>query len=151
MEHRWNEIDRGKPKYWGKNLSQCHFVHQKCHTDWAGIAFAVVGRRLTAWAMARPWCLGNMLEKWKLHSAFSPPNMKGRKIFLRQNRRWKNNINVTKHKLFGRVWPGFICLFVANTRMNLQVTYKAQCFFTCWATDILADGSVYDTEWHGKC
>jgi hypothetical protein len=24
MEHGWNEIDRGKPKYSGKNLSQCH-------------------------------------------------------------------------------------------------------------------------------
>jgi hypothetical protein len=27
MEHLWNEIDRGKPKYSEKNLSQCHFVH----------------------------------------------------------------------------------------------------------------------------
>jgi hypothetical protein len=26
MEHQWNEIDRGNPKYSGKNLSQCHFV-----------------------------------------------------------------------------------------------------------------------------
>jgi hypothetical protein len=24
MEHRWNEIDRGKPKYSEKNLFQCH-------------------------------------------------------------------------------------------------------------------------------
>jgi hypothetical protein len=37
MEHRWNEIDRGKPKYSGKNLSQCHFVHNKSHMDWPGI------------------------------------------------------------------------------------------------------------------
>jgi hypothetical protein len=33
IEHRWNEIDKGKPKYSGKNLSQCHFVHHKAHMD----------------------------------------------------------------------------------------------------------------------
>jgi hypothetical protein len=33
MEYRWNEIDRGKPNYSGKNLSQCHFVHPKSHMD----------------------------------------------------------------------------------------------------------------------
>jgi hypothetical protein len=37
MEHRWNEIDRGKPKYSDKNMSQYHFVHHKSHTDWPGI------------------------------------------------------------------------------------------------------------------
>jgi hypothetical protein len=37
LEHRWNEIDRGKPKYSGKNLSQHHFVHHKSHIDLSGI------------------------------------------------------------------------------------------------------------------
>jgi hypothetical protein len=33
IEYRWYEIDRGKPKYSGKNRSQCHFVHHKSHMD----------------------------------------------------------------------------------------------------------------------
>jgi hypothetical protein len=37
MEHRWNENDRKKPKYSGKKLSQCYFVHHKSHMDWPGI------------------------------------------------------------------------------------------------------------------
>jgi hypothetical protein len=37
MEHRWNETDRGKPKYSGKTLSQCQFVHHKPRMDWPGI------------------------------------------------------------------------------------------------------------------
>jgi hypothetical protein len=34
MERRWNETDRGKPQYFGKNLSQYHFFHHKYHMDW---------------------------------------------------------------------------------------------------------------------
>jgi hypothetical protein len=57
MEHRWNEIDRGKPKYSERNQSQCHFVHHKSHMDRPQDRTrdsAVRGRRLTARAMAQP-------------------------------------------------------------------------------------------------
>jgi hypothetical protein len=33
MERQWNEIEREEPKYSGKNLSQCHFVHHKSHMN----------------------------------------------------------------------------------------------------------------------
>jgi len=29
MEQWWNDTDRGKLKYWEKNLYQCHFSHHK--------------------------------------------------------------------------------------------------------------------------
>jgi hypothetical protein len=41
MEHRWNEIDWGKPKYSERNLSQCHFVYHKSHMDRPGIKFGL--------------------------------------------------------------------------------------------------------------
>jgi hypothetical protein len=37
LEHRWNEINRGKSKYSEKNLSQYHFVHHKSHMHLPGI------------------------------------------------------------------------------------------------------------------
>jgi hypothetical protein len=37
MHHFWNNTDRAKPKYWDRNLSQCHLVHHKSHVDWSGI------------------------------------------------------------------------------------------------------------------
>ena len=37
MQHWWNDTDRGKLKYWERNLSQCHFVQHKSHMDWLGI------------------------------------------------------------------------------------------------------------------
>jgi hypothetical protein len=52
----WNR--QGKTEVLGgKNLSQCHFIHQKIPhgLTWGRIrASAVSGRRLTAWATARP-------------------------------------------------------------------------------------------------
>jgi hypothetical protein len=57
MEHRWNETDRGKPKYSGEKpvpvpLCPPQIPHG---LTWDRTrASAVRGRRLTAWAMARP-------------------------------------------------------------------------------------------------
>jgi hypothetical protein len=36
-DHWWNNPDGGKLKYLEKNLSQCHFVHNKSQMDWPGI------------------------------------------------------------------------------------------------------------------
>jgi hypothetical protein len=33
MEHRGNDTDCKKSKFWEKDLFQCHFVHQKSHMD----------------------------------------------------------------------------------------------------------------------
>jgi hypothetical protein len=72
MEHRWNEIDRGKAKYLGGGgkLSKYRFVHHKSHMDWPRDrtrSSEVGGRRLTAWAMARPNC---RLESHPGHERF---------------------------------------------------------------------------------
>jgi hypothetical protein len=37
MEHWWNDTDRGKLKYWEKNLSQCYFVHHKSQVKGPGV------------------------------------------------------------------------------------------------------------------
>jgi len=37
MEHRENDTEGGKPTYWEKILSQCHFVHYKSHKSCPGI------------------------------------------------------------------------------------------------------------------
>jgi len=35
MENCWNETSKGKPKYWKKKLSQCHFVQKTAQgLDW---------------------------------------------------------------------------------------------------------------------
>jgi hypothetical protein len=33
VEAQWNDTDRGNPKKSEKNLSICHFVHQKSYMD----------------------------------------------------------------------------------------------------------------------
>jgi len=37
MIELWNDNEWGKPKYWGKNLSEGHFFHHKSQVDWSGI------------------------------------------------------------------------------------------------------------------
>jgi hypothetical protein len=57
MEHRWNENDRGKPKYSGKKPVPLPVFRPRIPRGltrhWTR-ASAVTGRPLTAWAMARP-------------------------------------------------------------------------------------------------
>jgi hypothetical protein len=33
MDHWWNETERGKLKYLGRNLTYCYFVHHKSQMD----------------------------------------------------------------------------------------------------------------------
>jgi len=37
MEHWRNDADRENPKYSGRKMSQCHFVHHKAHMDGNGV------------------------------------------------------------------------------------------------------------------
>jgi hypothetical protein len=37
MQHWWNVTNTQKQQYFEKNLPQCNFVHDKCHTDRSGI------------------------------------------------------------------------------------------------------------------
>jgi hypothetical protein len=59
MEHRWNKIDRGKPKYSGKSLFQCHFDHHNSHMDCPGI------EQLSYWAQDGPHGPRGLIS-WKL-------------------------------------------------------------------------------------
>ena len=34
IEHWWSDTDRGKQKYWEKNLCRCLFIHHKSDVDW---------------------------------------------------------------------------------------------------------------------
>ena len=36
MEQWWKDTDRGKLKYWEKNLSHCHFYHLKSPSNLPG-------------------------------------------------------------------------------------------------------------------
>jgi hypothetical protein len=60
-EPRWNNIVGGEPNNSERNLSQCHFVRHKFHTARTR-ASAVRGRRLTAWSMARPFIILNLIQ-----------------------------------------------------------------------------------------
>lgn len=37
MDKLWDDNKRGQPNDSFKNVSQCHFVLQKSHTEWLGI------------------------------------------------------------------------------------------------------------------
>jgi hypothetical protein len=46
LEHLWSDTDWRKPKYLGRKLSQCHFVHHKSDMDRPGIQPRPYGERL---------------------------------------------------------------------------------------------------------
>jgi hypothetical protein len=52
MEQRWNDNDRGKPKYSGNNQSQSNFIQHESHVDWLGMEF---------WSPH--WHAGNQMSK----------------------------------------------------------------------------------------
>ena len=41
----WNDTDRGKPKYFKKNLSLCHFSHNKSMWTGLGLNLSLCGVR----------------------------------------------------------------------------------------------------------
>jgi hypothetical protein len=58
MEHQWNESDRGKPTTQRKTCPSATLSTTNLTWTWPGTeprASVVRGRRLTAWAMARPY------------------------------------------------------------------------------------------------
>jgi hypothetical protein len=62
MEHQWNEIDRGKPKTRKKTCPSATLFTTNLTWSWSGTeprASVVRDRRLTTWAMARPYMAPN--------------------------------------------------------------------------------------------
>jgi len=58
MGHWWNNTEKGKPKYSGKNISQCHSVYHISHMDWSQIQRGTFGERL----MTNTWSHGVAFE-----------------------------------------------------------------------------------------
>jgi hypothetical protein len=62
VENRWNDTDDRTLEYSEKNLFQCHFANHKSPLE-KKRSSTVTGRRLTAWAMAKP----GYYKVWKIH------------------------------------------------------------------------------------
>jgi hypothetical protein len=67
MEQWWNDTDRGKPKYWERNLFQWHFVHHKSNVDWPGIE---LGLSPATGQASQPW---RGLTVMKYSSSYNRP------------------------------------------------------------------------------
>jgi len=49
LKYWWEDNDKGKPKYSKKDMSKCHYVHNKFHMNWPQIELGTPllrGRRL---------------------------------------------------------------------------------------------------------
>ena len=68
MEHWWNDTDRGKLKYWERNLSQCHFVYKNLRETGLGSKPCLRGEKQATDRLSQ----GKVLKKAEVSSNFVP-------------------------------------------------------------------------------
>jgi hypothetical protein len=105
-----NDTDRGKQKYWERNLSQCHCVHQKSHMDWPGIEAG--SARLIKF----------------IHKDFTTPHSR---FCVRLERHSANNYRDLKCRFEHKLWTYF---FLKTFRPHLVTTENLNLFLSNFIT-----------------